>query len=73
MTDDRKADHDQMRPLKMRCQLCHEEEAARICTWLETGDDLPVGRNCLLVTGMIGRPLPQVENIDVERLRQQHA
>lgn len=56
----------QMRPLKMRCQLCGKEEAVRLCVWLDTGNDLPVGPHCLSITGMIGRPLPQVQDLDLE-------
>lgn len=51
------------RLLKMRCQLCGEEEAVRLCLWLDTGNDLPVGPRCLSATGMTGRPLPHVEDL----------
>lgn len=59
------------RPLKMRCQLCEEEEAVRLCLRLDTGDDLPVGKNCLAIHGMLGRPLPEVYNLTPEMVRQQ--
>lgn len=57
------------RPLKMRCQLCGQEEAVRLCLWMDTGNDLPVGRRCLIVTGMIGRPLPEVDDLTPAMVR----
>lgn len=52
-----------MRPLKMRCQLCRENEAERLLIDLKTGEDVLACRRCLLIRGFTGRPLPEVEEV----------